>query len=257
MLVRYNRRTFAADGVDSGAVVDTVAAEPVEGAPVEAVATEAEPAAKPEPKQPAWEVKRINEITREKHEESRLRQAAERELSELRAKVARPATPESDLEARAEALAEQKFSRFQEDNKQRAFTDSCNRVADAGATEYKDFDDTIATLNATGVMRPELIEAALEIADKDAHKVLYALGKNPAEAARIAALSPVRMAAALAKIAVETKSAPAAPSPRAVSKAPAPIDTVQGSSGAAETDPEKMSAEQYAAWRDKKRSSKK
>ena len=244
-----DRLVYAADAETGAAEVSEIEAPAVAETETSASAV-SETTEKPEPRPASWEVTRINQITRERHEEARMRVLAERERDELRAQVAKPATPQSEIEARAEALATEKFSRYQEEQRTRTWNETCNRVADAGISEYPDFDATVATLNATGAMKTELIEAALEISDKDAHKVLYQLGKNPAEAARIAELSPARMAAALAKIAASVSAPPApASAARAVSRAPAPIDPVSGGkAGSAETDPEKMTAEQYATW---------
>ena len=88
-----------------------------------------------------------------------------------------------------------------------------------------------------GGLQPAVVEAAMETGE--AAKVLYELGKNPDEAARIMALPPTKMAVAVAKIAVKPSSAPA------VSKAPPPIKSLNGSGGKVETDPSKMTMDEW------------
>lgn len=201
---------FTADDLNAGAAEEPIRATTSLDDKIKAervAPAEPESSTKTDARTAPLEITSINQITQEKHEEIRLRQSAERERDELRLKFAELADMHTDIEARAEFLAEQKFERYQQDARQHTWNDTCNKVADAGAAEYRDFDETMATLRATGVMRPELIEAALEIADKNTHKVLYHLGKNPAEAARIVGLSPVQMAAALAKIALADQGA--------------------------------------------------
>ena len=246
-----NFRTKAYFATDDASGGDVAEAE----ADADALAPDSEAAPEPsrlveepvktEPKPPAWEVVRIAQITREKHEESRLRQAAEREVADLRARVA-TATPQSDFDAAVATRVAEGVEAYKKDTTQRAWVDTCNRVVMDGERDFPDFQATIATLNATGAMKDELVEAAIELGDP--HRVLHQLAQNPAEAARIAALPPVRMAAALAKIAGTPTATPA---PRTVSKAPAPIEPVaRTGSGGVETDPEKMPPAQYADWYD-------
>lgn len=120
-----------------------------------------------------------------------------------------------------------------------AFNAACNNLDDIGAGKNANFMSLVAGL-------------------PNAHAVLHSLGTgSEAEAARILTLPLPQMALALARMDARVAApaaAPAPPAPKPVSRAPAPIEpvTTRGSP-TAETDPEKMSPEQYASWRDKQR----
>lgn len=124
-----------------------------------------------------------------------------------------PALPAAEIERRAQELVQQ-----------RTFTEQCNTVAAAGEAAHKDFGMKMGQLNALGVMSPAMITATLEIGD--AHEILYALGGDLNEAARIAALSPSQQAIALIKFNDKRKTEAA----KHISKAPPPpADGVGGS----------------------------
>ena len=119
---------------------------------------------------------------------------------------------------------------------ERAFTKACNGIADAGAAEFKgDFVPTLDSLwdmtdgrDAKGMLTPRavsLIEAAMET-DKPA-ALLHHLGKTPADAVRIAAMTPAKMGAAVANLSASLAAEAAAI--KVTSKAPAPPETVSGS----------------------------
>lgn len=76
-------------------------------------------------------------------------------------------------------------------------------------------------------------------------RVAYYLGKNPAEAARVASLPPLQQGAALARIEATVSSTPA----RRVSSAPQPVPTLGGSRSPAAKDPAAMSMDEYVQWR--------
>ena len=101
---------------------------------------------------------------------------------------------------------------------QREFDRSANDIYEKGVKEYPDFEQSLSNFKMLGGLQPAVVEAAMETGE--AAKVLYELGKNPDEAARIMALPPTKMAVAVAKIAVKPSSAPA------VSKAPPPIKSL-------------------------------
>lgn len=153
---------------------------------------------------------------------------------------AAPAQPNMAADQiRAEAqriVAEQEFNR------------TCNAIYEQGAKEFKsDWQDAVATLGQalpTGITR-DLVEAATEAGDP--HKLFYHLGKHPEIAQEIVELPPARMAVRLAKLATDLNK-PAAPKP--VSQAPAPVKPIGGGSTSVETDPEKMSTEQWMKWHD-------
>lgn len=75
-----------------------------------------------------------------------------------------------------------------------------------------------------------------------APKLMAYMATNPDDVKRIAGLSPARQAAEIGKL--EARLATSTPS-----KAPAPITPI-GSRGSVQTDPERMSLEQYEKWRE-------
>ena len=168
--------------------------------------------------------------------EAQAREKAEGEVQALRAKYepreGGDGQPKPPSQAEIDRLVDQRAAAIAE---QRHFDAECNKVAEAGMKEFADdFNPALATLwgmvdglNANGSLNAKattLIEAALE-ADKPA-AVLYHLGKNPEEATRIAALSPAKMGAAVAKLSIVLEKAAATPKP--VSKAPEPLEPVAG-----------------------------
>jgi hypothetical protein len=221
-------------GADASAAPEAPAPEPEKAAeaPPEAEAkpeatAEAEtPETPPEetekPKQTPWFQKRIDELTKARWD-------AAREAEQLRQEIAALRQPQTDTEGNPVPqqdpvkLAEQIVA-------QREFDNTCNVIYEKGAGEFADFDQALANFRLLGGLPRPLIEAAQET---DApHAVLYDLGKNPEEAARILSLPPIRMAAAVAKLAAKTITPPA---PK-VSKAPAPVVPVSGN-GRADKDP--------------------
>lgn len=203
-------------------------------APAEGTEGAAEP--KPEPAKPErepWFVKRIAELTRANADRDRVLAAAERKLQELQPNAQPSADdPQRAVETRAQQIVAQ-----------RAFDTSCNEAHAAGVAAYPDFADAMKTLGSVGGMPNTVIEAALETGE--AHKVLYALGRNPERAVEIAAMSPARMGVAMAKLAAQ----PAAAAP--VTKAPAPVRSISGGTVRSNDDPEKMTQAEYSAWRNK------
>lgn len=160
----------------------------------------------------------------------------------------------------------------------RRASDEALRAAEQRAAEQKAADESAravadqakqneATAREWGDRRAKAIEAHpdyAEIAERDdlqitvpmAHAIInadsgpeiaYWLGKNPEEAARIAALDhPVRQAIEIGKIA----AAIAAPPKVEVSRAPRPIPrTVGNNANAGPKDPREMTTEEYAAQR--------
>lgn len=184
----------------------------------------------PKPKHKPWFQERIDQLTREKHEERRRAEALEARLKQS-GDLTPEATPDSNL-------VEQKA---QEIVRQRQFDEKCNAVYSSGATDFPDFDDKLANFRLLGGLPPTVLEAVTEL--PDAHKVLHALGSNMDEAARIFNLPPVPMAVALAKL------SGAAPKAKPVSSAPPPIRPIDGTPTGS-PDPDKMSVDEWVKWRE-------
>jgi len=222
--------------------VETPAVE----AQVETPAVETK-AVEPEPKKPAqvpWFQKRIDELTREKHEARRAAAALEQQVKEHKealeaiAKGEAPkapgtAKPVEDLtvEQRAAALASQ-----------REFDKNCNDIYDKGKAQYADFDVALRSYQNLGGLTPQFIEAAIEAGNP--HQILYELTQDMDEASRILGLSPTRQAVALAKLSAKLTATPK------TSAAPAPIKPLTSSGSVVEKTPEQMTVKEWMAWRE-------
>lgn len=181
--------------------------------------------------------RRIDQLTREKYEERRQREALQTRLQqyEHQGQEAQQRAP-VDIDAAVEARL-----------KQREFEKKTDSVYQAGKAEFPDFDKSLETFNLFGGIPPAMSEMVLEL--DGAHKVLNHLGNNPAEVERILSLSVPRMAVEIARLDASL-SQPKPPPP--VSKAPAPISPIGGKSAPVEPS-EFGSTEEYAAWRRKNR----
>lgn len=161
---------------------------------------------------------------------------------------------EDYLEARADWRAEQKVEAKLREQQQQG-----QRHAQAATQEQQvarfhqqmekaresvaDFDDVMEAASEAP-LTPTMRDAILE---SDVGALLaYHLAKQPAEANRIARLSPARQAMALGALeaALQTRTPPA------TSKAPPPIKPLGGGSGGTR-DPAKMSMDEYMAHRAK------
>lgn len=256
-----NHACYAADDGAGTAEAPPPDAPAADAPPADTVPAEPAAPAEPEPaKEPAWFRSRIDALARQKGDAERALQLAHRERDELRAKLQPdPAQPDPnartytqadfdrEVATKAQQVAERQVAESavkaviangERDFTPAVFTAACNALADVGATE-----------------RPEFLALAADLPNGAA--VLHKLGNEPGEAMRVLALPPLRMAAELGRISATLAApapAPAPPAPKPVSKAPAPIEpvTTRGSP-VAETDPDKMTPEQYAAMRDKQR----
>lgn len=195
---------------------------------------EAEPEAKEKPEREPWFTKRIAELTRLNEEKARVLAQAERELQRYR-----PA-PDPNAPPDVEALATQRAAELVAE---REYNAACNASHAAGVAAFPDFGEAMQQLAASGGIPRPLIEAALETGE--AHKVLYALGRDPEEAMRIGGLTPARMGVALAKLAAKPVAPPA------VTRAPSPVRSIGGGSAKPAEDPERMSMDEFSAWRAK------
>ena len=195
----------------------------------------------------AWALKRISELTRQRHEAERKAEASTGEaaryrmlVEQLRAGGEADATDVTPQQPNIDELVERRAA---EKAQHQAIAERGQSVSKVGAEHYPDFQSAVVTLDALGISQ-DSVESILGM--DDAHKVIYALGKNPEEASRILSLPPVQQGRELERLALKA----AQPAPKAVSKAPAPITTIDGSTKV-ETDPSKMSMAEWAKWREK------
>lgn len=177
------------------------------------------PAAAPAPQD--WRERRLAEQTGKRREAERRLVALEEELAKYKAgdggTASAPAlAPGPDLDALVNQRAAEQAA-IAEFNRQ------CNDVATAGKTEFGEAEFKGRVLALTGLIDPgdpqdavrynQFLIAAIETGE--APGLLHQLGGNLNEAARILALSPVKMAVELTKLAAK----PLEP----VSGAPKPI----------------------------------
>lgn len=191
-----------ADGASDGGDPSPPSTEGSEGGEKASVGADSPPADKADPAkvdQPkadpeAWKAKKYDKVY------AKLK-ATEAELAAAKAAPApgadgKPALTEAEVESRANAKAAlAEFNRH------------CNEVASKAASAFPDFKDRIGNFKQL-VTDPEdqvaynqLVSSALELGDEEAGKVLYALGGNLDEAARIMALRPAKQGIELAKLA--------------------------------------------------------
>ncbi len=204
-------------------------AEAVEEAPAETVT--ADPAEAPEPV--ADEKPKKDAVAQLQGRIGYLTKKHAAELAELRARLptetSEPAAPVETTNLTSAQIQEQIRNLATAEAKQIAAAQSFNEKADAlyekGKEEFSDFEGKMTLLRDLGVIGPANVTVAeAAMATGDGHKVLYALGQDTEEAARIAGLPPVQMGVELAKLAAKLNAKPKAE----ISRAPAPISPLGG-----------------------------
>lgn len=186
--------------------------------------------------------RRIDEITRKRHEEvnrERARaDAAERELAALR-------TPKTDdqgqqtTQVRPEDIDRIATEKATQMVSKQAFDSKCAALVDNGSKEFgADFEKAVKTLGSLQAIvdeKGEFTDFAKAIVESDApHKLMKHLGDNPDEAARILLLNPTQQAREIGRLEARLSTQTATPPP--VSKAPPPPSHV-GTRNVASTAP--------------------
>lgn len=220
-----------------------------------------------ETKEPAVDKvqKRIDKLTREKYQlraeldfykkqaEKEIREA-QRDVSEYESKL-KPGEPnlhnfdnlEDYVTAKAEWVADQKLTKAftereqkqakqSEEQRQRSLAEGWQKRLDAARSTLEDLDDVIesADVPLTPAMAETIMESDL------GPQVAYYLARNPAEAEKLAGMTPSAVARAIGRIEAKLEA-----STKQKSSAPKPVDPV-GSRAAASNDPEKMSDAEWA-----------
>lgn len=186
----------------------------------------------------------MDQVTREKWEERRAREAAEARNKELEAEVAKLRTPAttpasaptsgiSTTTPSAPALVNEPAAptspqavdrlidaRATQLVAQREFVKQCNDVFDKGEKEVPGFKDGLKGYDVFGGLGkfPTFVQATVKL--ENGHKILHELGTNLDEAERILSLPVVDQAIELAKLDLKMKNISTAPP---VSNVPAPI----------------------------------
>ena len=191
--------------------------------------------------------------------------AAEGAAAERKRIMALPGAPKVDqfesyeefLLAAADFVSEVRLSerdaRQQAEAQGRGLIAARDRVEAAVKAAHPDFDEVIEAFAADGhAYAPPVAEFIL--AHPEGHEIAYALAKDPALNARIAALQhPAAIVFELGKVlagleAASAKPVQPEPKPRPVTRAPAPVSTVGSGAGTVATpDPATMSS--VAEWR--------
>lgn len=233
----------AAEAQAQAAAAETPGEAPAGEAPASAAAGEA-PAAKPAD----WKDKRIAKLT------ARLAELAAKAEPAAQSAPKAPLDPTADFDARvAQAVQIQEFNR------------QCDQVGQLGRQRYgnSEFQSAVRNLVENFVDKSDsrtvltyntFLQAAI---DSDAGAdVIFALGSDPndlSEAERILSLPPIKMAAAVAKLAVKLESATQAAASPDVSRAPKPIRPIGNNAGSAHSeispsDPDRQSHLSTAEW---------
>lgn len=116
------------------------------------------------------------------------------------------------------------------------------RIAE-GVQKYPDYNEVVwnPSLPPLQTVNPALLGAIL--GHENMPELTYYLGKNPAEAHRIAALPPARAILEVGKLAAKL------PMPSSKSNAPPPPAQVSGTTGTVKKDPSQMSYDEFVKWR--------
>jgi hypothetical protein len=222
-----------------------------------------------EPPEPKGVAKRLKELTDQKHEERDLRIRAQQEADFLRQQLLQaqqrpPETPTpvvpqgppnlADFQdfaeftrATARYETEQQFKQWQtnldqqrERDAQAQRTRTFQEKISAFAGTVPDFRETVFT---DQVSISDAVLQAVTTMDRGP-EVLYYLGKNRDEAARLSMLDPVSAAVEIGRL-----SAQIAPKPK-VTGAPPPIDPLSGGTGTGMIDPyNEPNGEKWLKWR--------
>ena len=215
-----------------------------------------EDSSKDDTKKP-WFLKRIDDLTRDKWEARRERDALQAELAALKTTKPAPAADGQAATSSSRLAEEQLREKIRQETLIEAqlaaqveeFNAKCNAVYKAGKTEYDDFEEVLNKGFAQiGGLKVPLVEAVLEAGDA-AERILYELAKDPDEADRLQKLPPVRLGAAVAKLAAKLSK----PKAERVTSAGEPVKPAirAGVGRATNADPEKMTTKEWMAWRDK------
>jgi chemotaxis protein histidine kinase CheA len=258
---------------------------PAADATPDALATDT-PVPEPAPKKGSPQ-ERINQAIKKQREAERRAEAVELELLALKATHAPPApspeTPSAPValatdpdapketdydtweawqDARVAHAVRRETTRIARETKEQAARDEATKATQAAMTAHAQRVTKGQTLHADWdevVGNPDIktsppMEDAIIYSDVG-HEVMYYLGKNPAEAARIYALPPALALKEMGKLearveaALVTGSAPRGPAIRT----PPPITPVGGGSHISTLDPDQMTPLEYHKFRNEQR----
>jgi hypothetical protein len=200
--------------------------------------------------------KRINELTREKYEARRQVDALRAELEQLRTQVQprQPApNPQEDPEgfiahlAREEAkkLFESERATTAQQQEQARFQSLAQQHAERAvkfAAEHPDYAE--AEDNLVSMLGQDPMLAEILMSSEHGPLVVHHLGTHLDEAAQLALMPPHLRIAHVARLEARLS----APKPKPVTKAPDPTPSLGGGAPATK-DPDRMSTDEWLAWR--------
>lgn len=216
--------------------------------------------------------KRIDELTRARYEaEERGRQEAERARQEAeywrqQAESLKRQTPAPKLDQfqdieqytaaaaafQAQQIVEQRIAQerqaaaewqarqaqeAQRMQQQMAYQQAVNAKIEEATKKYPDFVEVVTSPELPGLQGTPAFQAILE--SEQGAEVAYYLGKNPARAHQIAAMSPIAQVREIGRIEAAISSG------KVVSNAPPPPASVDAKSGTATKDPQRMTVDEY------------
>lgn len=228
----------ALTGADAApAPEENVQAIPQETAPVESDAQKEE---RERDERGRFVQKRINELTREKHEARRELDRVRQEVEFLRQQVQQPRhteapDPSVDPEAyiqhladqRVQAALEQRESQWRQQQEQQQFAEVASQFqqrANEYAASHPDFEEAIYNADQVLGHAPHLIDVLAR--SEHGPAVAHYLGTHMDEAVQLAQMPPHVAAYQLARIEARVS----APKTKPVTAAPAPAPTVGGGS---------------------------
>lgn len=114
-------------------------------------------------------------------------------------------------------------------------------VMTAGAESFKDFATTLQAIEA--VANPDEIREALDVVleSEKAADILYYLGKNPTEVAKLKQLNPLMQAREIGRLEALFES-------KKLTAAPAPVETLKGNGGRVTSDAPPTDPAKYREW---------
>lgn len=172
-----------------------------------------------------WKDKELKRKHAQIKERDRELEAIRKENEDLRALAARQPAKEGDEPVKERPAANMSQAQIQEAAKQlrdqERYQDDLTRINADGEKNYKgEWAKSLENLATLGTVEMPVMQGIL--ATDDPAKVLYELGKNPAEYQRIMELRPERRQTEFVKLSLK-----AAPKPKP-SAAPEPVETVRG-----------------------------
>lgn len=262
---------------EEGAVQETleppVAEEQTQEPQVESEEVSQEEEKPQEPPIPKGVQKRIDRAVRQKYEAEARAKMLEERLSALEQQSVKPPPPkpidnsgpkidnfdnfDEYVAAKAEWVAERKIEQtlserekrqeaVREEAARRETADSWHKRIVQATAEMPDFEDVIASSDVpmTEPMHQVIMESDV------GPRMAYWLAQNPDEASKIAGMSPLRAVTALGRIEERLSNQQATPATIKPTSAPPPVSTV-GSRASVSKDPDKMSTDEWLAWRNK------